>query len=224
MDVIGSFAAVTQLAGQLVNLAQQIFRARETIRRAPKAIEDLDSQLWRLFNTSKQVADEPALQIKTIHEALEDIYDIALELQANVERMRKQQSKNRAFQLLHALVLGQRDESVLTDIVGRLRDAQDTLGHRINVAHVGTTAGMVEVVNRIEAGVVSIRRDVHGKVDQPQLDISNNMVGAATQENSIDVWEGVSLSRGVIKDNQAWNGSWQRNAISIGSNAIKCTG
>ncbi|KAK3304899.1 uncharacterized protein B0T15DRAFT_255456 [Chaetomium strumarium] len=86
--------------------------------------------------------DEPALQIKPIHDELEEIYDIALELEATVEKMRKLQTRSRAFQIVHALVLGQRDESEVRDVVGRLRDAQDTLGYRISVAHVGSTTGV----------------------------------------------------------------------------------
>lgn len=207
-----------------MTLAQQILLARETVRRTPKVIDDLDSQLWRLSNTLKQVVDEPVLQIKSIHEVLEDIYDIALELYANVERMRKQQAKHRALQYIHALVSGQRDESILRDILNRLRDAQDTLAHRIRVTHVRATADMAKVVDRIEAGVDSLHNDISEKSDQLQLDISNNIVGAARQENSIDVWEGLRLPKAWIKNNQAWNGSRQRNAISIGNNEIRCKG
>jgi hypothetical protein len=198
--------------------------AREAVRRTPKAIEDLDSQLWRLSDTARQVVDEPALQIKAIHDELEEIYDITLELEATVEKMRKLQTRSRAFQILHALVLRQRDESVVRDIVGRLRDAQDTLGYRISVAHVGSTTGVARVVNRIETGVESLRKDIESQEDIPQLDINNNIAEGAKQENSIEVWEGLGLPTAWIKDNQAWNGSWQRNAISIGGKAVRCAG
>lgn len=224
MEAVGSFAAVAQIAGQLVNLGQQIMLARDAVRRTPKAIEDLDSQLWRLSHTAKQVVDEPALQIKPIRGELEEIYDIALELQAAVEKMRKLQTRSRASQLLHALVLGQRDEAVLRDILGRLRDAQDTLGTRISVAHVRSTTGVAKTVDRIEAGVESIRKDIKCQDDIPQLEISNNVADGAKQENSVDVWDGVGLRTAWIRDNQAWNGSWQRNVISIGGSEIRCAG
>jgi hypothetical protein len=198
--------------------------ARDAVRRAPKAIEDLDSQLWRLSHTAKQVVDEPALQIKPIHDGLEEIYNIALELKATVEKMRKLQRRSRASQLLHALVLGQRDEAALRDILGRLRDAQDTLGTRISVAHVRSTTGVAKTVDRIEVGVESIRKDIKRQDDIPQLDISNNVADGAKQENSVDVWDGVRLPTAWIRDNQAWNGSWQRNVISIGGSAIRCAG
>lgn len=218
METVGSFAAVAQIAGQLINLGQQILLARETVRRTPKAIEDLDSQLWRLSNTAKQVVNEPALQIKPIHEELEEIYDIAMELQATVEKMRRLQTKSRFLQTLHALVLGQRDDSILGDIVGRLRDAQDALGHRISVAQIGTTTGVAKVVDRIEMGVDSIRRDLKS-AEQPRFDISDNTVDAARQENLIDVWEGLGFSRARIRGNQALNNSQQTNAICIAATA-----
>jgi len=214
MDAVGSFAAVAQIAGQLINLGQQILLAREAARRTPKAIEDLDSQLRRLFNTAKQVVDEPALQIKPIHEELEEIYDIAMELQATVEKMRRLQTKSRHLQILRALVLGQRDDSILRDVVGRLRDAQDALGHRISVVQVGTTTGVGKVVDRIEMGVDGIRRDLKS-AEQPRFDISDNTVDAARQENSIDVWEGLGFSKAWIRGNQALNNSQQTNTICI---------
>lgn len=224
MEAVGSFAAVVQIAGQLISLGQQIMLARDAVRRAPKAIEDVDSQLWRLSHTAKQVVDEPALQIKPIRDELEEMYDIALELQATVEKMKKLQTRSRASRVLRALVWGQRDETVLRDILGRLRDAQDSLGHRISVAHVGTTNGVAQVVDRIEAGVESIRKEIESQDDIPQLGIRNNTVGEAEQENTINAWEGSSLPRAWINDNQAWNGSWQRNVISIGGSPIHCAG
>lgn len=202
----------------MISLSQQILQARQAVLHAPKAIKDLRSQLSRLYDTVQQVKREPELQVPEIYTQLKEIYSAATELEEILRKMEKLQKRSRFKQGLHALGLGQGADFALKAALNRLRDAQNELGLRVGLAHVGITSGATKRAERIEHGVQTLIKGGVRSAVQPRFVIDGNVTrGTSDQQNGISVMENSTGSTAMVSKNEALNNSRQRNVILVGS-------
>lgn len=165
----------------------------------------------------QQVKREPELQVPEIYTQLREIYSIARQLEQILRTMEIVQKRSRFMQGLRALGAG-RDDFDLEIVLNRLRDAQNELGIRVGVAHVGITNNMAKGVERIEHGVQAMVRNDMRSAGQQRFAIDKNVTrGTSDQQNAIAVMENLPSSTAMVSQNESLDNSRQRNIIIIGS-------
>jgi hypothetical protein len=166
----------------------------------------------------QQVKLEPELQVPEIDTQLREIYSIARQLELTLRAMEVVQRRSRLMQGLRALGVGQREEFDLKIGLTRLRDAQNELGIRVSVAHVGITSAVAKGVQRIEHGVQAmVGNDVRSAGQQRFVIDKNVSWGTSDQQNAIAVMENSPSSTAMVSQNESLDNSRQRNIILIGS-------
>jgi hypothetical protein len=127
------------LLGQAISLGQQIYRAREGVRGAPKLLSDQSKQLQDLLSTIELIQNEEELQTTEIGDLLLRVHELAKEFQRALEAIARLQEKSKAGQVLRALGTGERKEKELQGILDRLDQVNANLSMRIQLAHVRVT-------------------------------------------------------------------------------------
>ena len=166
----------------------------------------------------QQVKLEPELQVPEIYTQLREIYSIARQLERTLKAMEIVQRRSRLMQGLRALGVGQREDFDLKIGLTRLRDAQNELGIRVSVAHVGITSAVAKGVQRIEHGVQAMVGNDVRSAGQQRFVIDKNVTwGTSDQQNAIAVMETSPSSTAMVSRNESLDNSRQRNIILIGS-------
>ncbi|KAI0890998.1 hypothetical protein F4806DRAFT_484272 [Annulohypoxylon nitens] len=211
MDAVSSVAAVMQLAAQVLELWQQIDRARERVKSAPKVFEDTKTQQCDLINIIQTIKDSPGLHIPAVHARVERINTISLELYKVLEAMVQRQRNSPIRQGLHALVRAEKDDAKLNDVLKRLDRAKDDLMIQIGVVNTGIVG---ELRNNSMNRVVDKTNTffIEGNESMEHANQINGVIGIDTSETS--------TTAGVM-ENKALGNSQQKNLILSGSDIWK---
>ncbi|KAI1441392.1 hypothetical protein F5Y02DRAFT_399689 [Annulohypoxylon stygium] len=214
MDGVSSAAAVMQLIAQVIELWQQIDRARESVKSAPKVFEDTKTQAYDLINIIQTIKDSPELHIAAINARLERINVISIDLHKILEAMAQRQRRSPIKQGLHALVRAEKDDAKLNDVLKRLDRAKDDLMIQIGVVNTSIVGELRTSISNKET-----------KRPNSFLIEGNESGGNAKQINGvigIDASK-VSTTAGVL-ENKALGNSNQKNLILSGSDIWKLFG
>ncbi|KAM0806760.1 putative NACHT-NTPase and P-loop NTPases N-terminal domain-containing protein [Seiridium cardinale] len=202
MDPVSSVAAISQLLAQAIALWQQVELARQSVRNAPKVLENTKTQLWSLLDTIDKIKCEEALHTSSICTQLVHIQEIVAELNHLLTSMEMRQCKSTLQQNLRALGRRQRDDAKLGDVVGRLQTAKDELALRISVVHVGITRAMLQPQDE------RLRIEHHFKME------GNETYGESDQINGIFGFDASRVPTiAVVLNNSALGNSRQKNLI-----------
>ena len=135
--MIGTASSVVALVGTAFTLFQEIRKAREKIRGAPRALHDISEQLESLEKSLGFVRAEEGLQTAGVEQQVRAITKVADELKSSLDRLAAEQQRKAVAQFIHAVKSGDKDDRELQAILGRLDSARDELVLRISVAQVG---------------------------------------------------------------------------------------
>ncbi|KAI3540658.1 hypothetical protein CSPX01_08067 [Colletotrichum filicis] len=92
-DAIGTAASVVGLIGALLKTIQEIQKARERVKNAPKKLDEISSSLQVTSQTASLVRDEPRLQTPAVVHQLETLDAIAEELDQLFNKAREEEPK-----------------------------------------------------------------------------------------------------------------------------------
>lgn len=161
-DAIGTAASVVGLIGALLKTIQEIQKARERVKNAPKKLDEISSSLQVTSQTASLVRQEPRLQTPAVVHQLEILNAIAEELNQFSMKLEKKSRKGSIRRFTSALKTQDADETELANISNRLANATAELGTRISVIHVGLT-GNLEDGFRV---MLKLLEDTNSKVFQ----------------------------------------------------------
>ncbi|EMR62096.1 hypothetical protein UCREL1_10974 [Eutypa lata UCREL1] len=163
MDVVSSAAAVLQLLGQVIDLWQQIDRARESVKSAPKVFTDTKVQVSSLSEIVQKVKRNPNLRAPEIHDHLKRVDTITNELR----------------DLLEAMAIRQQD-------MGRLAEGAKTTQAKNMVAEINHRLSLKDNESRDQAQQVNGILGMEGSsVSTTAMIIENKALGNSQQRNLI---------------------------------------
>jgi DNA repair ATPase RecN len=161
--VIGGTAAVSQLLGQAITIVQKIQDARSKVHGASDHLDGYQGQLDNLLSSLRLVQNEPELQTPSIEKQIQEIINLAKELQRQLDVFAAQLAKSKTKQYTHAFISGDRDERELESALTRLNRAKADLTALIVTTHVGLSGSMragftaaLAVVQRVDRNVQKI--------------------------------------------------------------------
>ncbi|KAK1709732.1 uncharacterized protein BDZ83DRAFT_641146 [Colletotrichum acutatum] len=141
-DAIGTAASVVGLVVALLKTIQEIRKARERVKNAPKRLDEISSLLQITSRTASLVRGEPRLQTPAVVHQLEILNAIAEELAQLSNILEKKSRKDPVLSFFGTLKTQDADETELANITNRLSDAKAELGTRIRAIHVGLTGNL----------------------------------------------------------------------------------
>ncbi|KAH7009598.1 hypothetical protein EDB80DRAFT_713561 [Ilyonectria destructans] len=141
-DIFETATAVGSLIGQAITLIQHIQTARERVKGASMALNNVSSQLDTVSKSLTLVQSEPRLKNTAVDEQVQQVVAMAEELRLFFDELETRQLKGAAFQTFHALKEGDKADKRLSDIMSRLSFARDELSLRISLVNVGITGNM----------------------------------------------------------------------------------
>ncbi|KAK1496999.1 hypothetical protein CTAM01_08011 [Colletotrichum tamarilloi] len=141
-DAIGTAASVVGLIGALLKTIQEIQKARERVKNAPKRLDEISVLLQVTSQTASLVREEPRLQTPAVIHQLEILNTIAEELKQLLKKLDKKSRKHPLRKLARAVRIQDADDTELANITNRLSDAKAELGTRMLVIHVGLTGNL----------------------------------------------------------------------------------
>lgn len=217
MDALSSVAVVGQLIGQAIDIWQQIDLVRQTIKAAPKLLNDLTVQSVNLLNLLRDIKGSTELYTPAIHSRIEYIYSISLELQQILKRLAVLNRRSIIRQSLHVLSHRTRDESRLNDILSRIEKAKTELLITMSLVHVEKTGRLSEGLRRIESNT---RRD--SSEFSPTIKVDRNHTDEKAGQNSaVAGFEDCNVPfTASITDNTALGQSRQNNLILCGPGSM----
>ncbi|OTB01842.1 hypothetical protein M426DRAFT_210743 [Hypoxylon sp. CI-4A] len=211
MDVVSTATAVVQLIAQVVELWQQIDKARETVKSAPKVFEDTKTQAYTLSEIIRTVNQRPELHVAEIYTQVNHINTIFVEVYDILEAMALRQRKSPLRQGWHALVRAERDGAKLEDVLKRLSRAKGDLILQINVISTGIVGELREnLMNRApEIGNIIV---LEGNQSLDNANQVNAMIGLETMK---------VFTTAKIMKNKALGNSQQRNLIGASPSLLQ---
>ncbi|UQC87345.1 uncharacterized protein CLUP02_12849 [Colletotrichum lupini] len=141
-DAIGTAASVVGLIGALLKTIQEIQKARERVKNAPKRLDEISVLLQVTSQTASLVREEPRLQTPAVIHQLEILNTIAEELKQLLKKLDKKSRKHPLRKLARAVRIQDADDTELANITNRLSDAKAELGTRMLVIHIGLTGNL----------------------------------------------------------------------------------
>lgn len=221
--MVSSAAAVLQLLGQVIDLWQQIDRARESVKSAPKVFTDTKVQVSSLSEIVQKVKRNPNLRAPEIHDHLKRVDIITNELRDLLEAMATRQRKSSLQQGFHAFRRGTRDEEKLHNILKQLESAKTELALRINLVHMDMTGEIAEDMGRLAEGAKTTQaKNMVAEINHRLSLKDNESRDQAQQVNGILGMEESRVSTtAMIIENKALGNSQQRNLILGGSDLIR---
>ncbi|KAH8196098.1 hypothetical protein TruAng_009725 [Truncatella angustata] len=175
-------------------------------------------QSTNLQNILHDIQSSTELHTHAIHNQLEYICSIALELQKILMNMAILNRKSLLQQSLHALRRRSRDESRLNDVLLRLERAKFELLIQMNIIHIEKTGDISEGIQRID---LEARKESFKSSSSMTVDL-NHTEGAADQVNGIVGLEDFKMRvTASVTDNTALDSSRQSNLILGGPGSMK---
>ncbi|KAM5353837.1 hypothetical protein ACJ41O_000487 [Fusarium nematophilum] len=134
VEAAGSVVALIDVALSIVKEARN---AQYRVRGTPETLDDGSKQLSSLEGSLSLVQSETSLQTGPVEQQIRSISQVSKELKLFYERLAAVQQRSSTSQFFHALGSGDREKEELQGILDRLDRAQNGLGMRILVTHVG---------------------------------------------------------------------------------------
>jgi hypothetical protein len=150
------------LLGTAITLVRQVQKARESVNRTSKTLDNTTSQLSTLVSTLSLVKEQDRLQTASVGQQLQTIIEIAEELKAFFDKTKAGQQRTPIRQLFNAFKSGDEGSRELADIFDRLDRERLELVLRISLAQVG-------LVGNLEDGfrvVLSVLQETNADVKQ----------------------------------------------------------
>ncbi|KAK6073002.1 hypothetical protein SCUP234_06777 [Seiridium cupressi] len=201
-----------------MSLWQQIDLVRQTISTAPKLLHDLTVQSTNLQNILRDIQSSTELHTRAMHNQIEYICSITLELQKILMDMATLNRQSLLRQSLHALRRRTRDESRLNNVLLRLEKAKVELLIRMSIIHIEKSGGISEGIQRIDLGA---RKESFESSSIMTVDL-NYTEREAAQVNGIAGLEDVKMRiTASVTENAALDNSRQSNLILCGPGSMQ---
>lgn len=144
VGVLSAIATVISIIDVLGRGMHELYMARERHQDVPKVMSSHCEELFNIKNILHVVQQQEILQLGSILEDLDQLHQHGKNLQRTLRKFGKERGQ---FQgLAHQLLHGKRSLDELNEIMGKLGRAKANISLKIQVAHVGLTRSLGEVI------------------------------------------------------------------------------